>query len=431
MSRPRRFPRIDYSVYNDVGRKTAPPPEANPQPPQPDQPTSSEVEDTITTQFHNLTLDEMSKPSEFIMDTNVIISEIQDVIDESPVHPDYVSNFDSVTSTLATLRLSLKKKQQLILAENLEHQLLPKLTQALDSIKLHIQRMAECKSKAQLAKLGDQSAVYMQRSMCFAIEDLIFKIRELQKDFDKPIHDLSDAELIQLKSDLPMQIDQVNKIAKKYESILQQPIHKAELLQDITDIGQRYENLLKSKSAYQSSINDAIVNQDVYKNKLFNQSKLNIRLEKFSGHQDSTDFYTFKSNFLKLHERGTPKHLLPDLLINNYLKDPALSLVKSIKDIDTIWDRLKFSYGDVKMMLTKKLNQLSSMDSLFNLKDHEAISLSLSKLVVTMKESITLAEQHKIEHNLYFSDGLVRIYNLLDESRLSRWLRAIADEDKP
>eukprot|EP00111_Clytia_hemisphaerica_P015786 TCONS_00046609-protein len=134
MSRPRRFPRFDYSVYNDVGRKTAPPPEANPQPPQPDQPTSSEVEDTIT-QFHNLTLDEMSKPSELIMDTNVIISEIQDVIDESPVHPDYVSNFDSVTTTLATLRLSLKKKQQLILAENLEPQLPPKITQALDSIK--------------------------------------------------------------------------------------------------------------------------------------------------------------------------------------------------------------------------------------------------------------------------------------------------------
>ena len=95
----------------------------------------------------------MSKPSELIMDTNVIISEIQDIIEENPVHPVYVSNFDSVTTALATLCLSLKKNQQLILVENLKHPLLPTITQALNGIKLHNQHMNECKSKTQITKI--------------------------------------------------------------------------------------------------------------------------------------------------------------------------------------------------------------------------------------------------------------------------------------
>ena len=77
------------------------------------------------------------------------------------------------------------------------------------------------------------------------------------------------------------------------------------------------------------------------------------------------------------------------------------------------------------MMLTKKLHQISTLDNLSHTKDQQAIALSLSKIVTMLKDTITLAETHNIEQNLYYSDGLTRIYNLLDESRLSRWLRSI------
>jgi len=401
MSRARRSNQSNwnYAVLNATGERT--PHQVNPIL---DLSAISEVDDVISPQLQNLTLNEMSKMQELIMDINVIVSEIQDVIDENPVHHELVSNFESVTSNLGTLRLDLKRKEQLVRSQDPNHSLIPTIKQALDSIKLHNQGMIECKSKAQMqARLTDRNQASLERSTCFSIEDIKYKIMDLQKEFDKPLKDLSGAELLQMKSDFPTQISQLNNISKKYESILQMPIQKAELLQDVTDIGQRYERLLKSKSVYQTSINDAIIKQDVYKQKLFNQSKLNIRLEKFSGHQDTTDFYTFKTNFLKLHEHSTPQHLLPDLLINNYLKEPALSLVKSMKDINAIWERLKFSYGDVKMMLIKKLNQISNMDSLSSTKDQEAIALSLSKLVTLLKEIINLAEQHKIEPNLYYS----------------------------
>ena len=190
--------------------------------------------------------------------------------------------------------------------------------------------------------------------------------------------------------------------------------------------------MLKYKSLFQEKLNDIIIQRDVYKQQLFNESKLNIRLEKFSGYDDCVDFYTFKTDFNKLYERSTPNHLLPDLLKNNYLKEPALSMVKSLKDINQIWAQLKTAYGDVKMLLTKKLNQLSTMDSQSRMKDPESLAHTLSKLVTLLKELVALAEYHNIENHLYFSDGLHRIYSLLNDATLTRWLRIIAgDEIQP
>ena len=70
---------------------------------------------------------------------------------------------------------------------------------------------------------------------------------------------MSNAELLQMKSDLPIQVEQLNNISKKYESILQIPIQKAETLKDIKYIGENYESLLRSKSKYQASMNYAII----------------------------------------------------------------------------------------------------------------------------------------------------------------------------
>ena len=107
---------------------------------------------------------------------------------------------------------------------------------------------------------------------------------------------MSDSELMQCKKDLPMKNEQINKIAQKYEVILQTPIQNAEMLMEVKDVDHQYERLSKSKTEYITLLNDAMIQKDVYKQKLFNESKLNIRLEKFSGY-DSVDFYTFKTDF--------------------------------------------------------------------------------------------------------------------------------------
>ena len=73
--------------------------------------------------------------------------------------------------------------------------------------------------------------------------------------------------------------------------------------------------------------------RELHKLKTFKASCLNIKLPKFKGQDLAMDTLTFQSTFEKLYKKRTPRTRLLDLLINNYLEDPALSLVKNVKDI--------------------------------------------------------------------------------------------------
>ena len=84
-----------------------------------------------------------------------------------------------------------------------------------------------------------------------------------------------------------------------------------------------------------------VAKREILKKEHFKSSKLNIKLSKFCGYGSATDIYTFQSEFEKIYLQSTPRDLLPDLLKNNLLADPALSLVKSVDKMDEIWKRLK------------------------------------------------------------------------------------------
>ena len=83
-------------------------------------------------------------------------------------------------------------------------------------------------------------------------------------------------------------------------------------------------------------------------------SLLNIKLPKFNGYECSIDIYSFRSNFGKLYLKSTPSSLLPDLIKNNFLDNPALLLVKNVTDMEEIWRRLIETYGDHKTLLIKQ-----------------------------------------------------------------------------
>ena len=100
--------------------------------------------------------------------------------------------------------------------------------------------------------------------------------------------------------------------------------------------------------------------RELHKLEICKASCLNIKLPKIKGYVSAADIFTFQSTFEKLYEKRTPRTMLPDLLINNYLEDPALPLVKSVKDISEIWNRLKLAYCDPKSMLKKNFKQIYS-----------------------------------------------------------------------
>ena len=52
-------------------------------------------------------------------------------------------------------------------------------------------------------------------------------------------------------------------------------------------------------------------------------------------------WYLFQSNFEELYLKCVPTSMLPGLLKNNFLKDPALSLIKGVDSMPEIWKRLR------------------------------------------------------------------------------------------
>ena len=118
---------------------------------------------------------------------------------------------------------------------------------------------------------------------------------------------------------------------------------------------------------------------------------------------------------------------MPDLLKNNYLSGCALELVKSVDEIDVIWQRLKEAFGDPKVMMSKKLLELNNSSQLFKSKDPEKIINGLHKVINSMKDLMTLVKNHDIEGKLYDGDALDRIFILLGESRITRWLSQLSD----
>ena len=109
------------------------------------------------------------------------------------------------------------------------------------------------------------------------------------------------------------------------------------------------------------------------------------------------------------------------------MEGKALVLVSSLDDVDDIWERLKSAYGDAKLLLKRKIGEVDRIAYLWKIRDPEKVAEMLSKLIV-MKHLMELAREHDIEARLYSGDGLERIYNLLGDSRLTRWLSQIIEK---
>ena len=162
------------------------------------------------------------------------------------------------------------------------------------------------------------------------------------------------------------------------------------------------------------------------KEKKFKEASLNIKLGKFSGYNSNKDFYTFKDEFEKLYLRITPTRMLPELLKNNHLDGPALTLVKHVDEVDEIWKRLKKTYGDPKVLLSNKLDELTKIE-LSKSKDPEKTMDSLHKIIATMNDLIKMSKKHGIANELFYGDGFERILRLLDDRRATKWITDTCD----
>ena len=251
----------------------------------------------------------------------------------------------------------------------------------------------------------------------FVYDEISLQISDLEGAVAKPPADLSDEELLAKSKD-------VTEFQRKLDAIWAKISEMMKLNVDgnaVDQIQERYRELVNLKKDFVVDLQEEVSKREIKKKENFKKSKLNINLQKFAGYSSAVDIYTFKTDFEKLNKELVPTENLPDLLKNNYLTDPALSLVKGIKDINEIWARLKKAYGSPKHLMQKKFRELSSVDP-GKRGDSSKTELWISKIIFSMKDLSQLAAEHGIEGMLYNGDGIDRVLKLLGEARVTRWL---------
>ena len=236
----------------------------------------------------------------------------------------------------------------------------------------------------------------------------------------------SDDAISKRRDKFPHQQRQLDTLSRSLSNLLDAAPGKDSL----TDIEQRYDDLIKLKSVYTKSLDSVVKAREIDEKKAFNKSKLKMKIPPFKGY-DGIDIYTFQTTFEKVYLEDTPSHLLPDLLKNNYLENPALLLVKDVHDIDDIWKRLKSAYGDTKIMLSRKITELENLDELWKKKEPEKLGDGLIKLINLMRDLMTMAENHDIEVKLYHGDAINTIHSLMGQPRFRRWMSIVYDEEIP
>ena len=70
------------------------------------------------------------------------------------------------------------------------------------------------------------------------------------------------------------------------------------------------------------------------------------------------------------------------------------------------------------------------MNSLWKSRNPTERTVSLlSKLINVIKDVMKLSEEHNIESKLYYGEGINRIYGILGDDKLTKWLAYISDRN--
>ena len=264
-----------------------------------------------------------------------------------------------------------------------------------------------------------------QETSEFLIADVgrIMDLLLQETDMFSSSSDVTDQEIWDVKKNLPTIQKQTDSMCEKYKELLEiVPDSLPDKDRKLKELSKKYKELLKAEKQFRERLDAEIKERELTKEKSFETSTLKINLPKFSGYDSTIDVYTFQEKFEKIHKSKTPKRLMPELLKNNYLEGSALEFVKRHEDIDEIWKSLKLSFGDPRMMMMKKVQELEAVPSLWRVKDSEKAKDSLSKVVNLIDELMKLAVDHRIEDNLYYGDAIYSIYKVIGDNRVSKFL---------
>ena len=358
------------------------------------------------------------------IDILVVIEDINDIIDENPDHDDIT------TAKLEGFRSKIRKMGFTLQQIDPHSKVNNQIASTLETVKTYIKatKNARVTTKQQEDQIKRDEKNQKKRSTIFLIDHIHRDLKELTEEYSKQPDESSDEEIAKWKEDLPRLSTKLNKVAENINAVLKSGSTEDEREFSLININHEFEKLFTLKKQFIMKLDEEIAERDIEKDRNFNRLKLNIKLDKFTGYDCTTDYFTFRSYFEKIHLKSTPKRLLPELLKNNFLADQALTLVRNLDDIDMIWERLKDMYGNPKMMLSKRLQQLSTLEMSKSTNPEKMIN-NISKIINALHDLMRLAQEHHIEEHLYYGDGLHKVYQLLGDINTTKFLNTICDDD--
>ena len=360
-----------------------------------------------------------------------VTDDINDFIDENSIDDlkHNVADMDAAIQRMEDFRSIFREKHRRLFAH--DQTVAQKFQQSADvmlgKIKKHIATVKELRKGIRSGEFAAASEQIKgnRRYFDFLNDEMIKQISDLKGEVLMNPAEFDDDDLLTKKS----QIDQIqkridttwNKISEMMKMNIDDFV--------VRDIQEKHSELVQLKNEYVDSLHTEYNQREIKKKETFKRSNLSISLAKFSGYDSPIDIYTFQSDFEKIHLKDVPTDSLPAMLKSKYLADPALSLVKTVDNIDELWKRLKQAYGSPKVLLKKKFQELNSVDSASRSKDFGKNELWISKIITVMKDLAKLATDHNIEGMLYNGDGIDKVMKIIGENRVTRWLTKECADD--
>ena len=288
-------------------------------------------------------------------------------------------------------------------------------------------RESDEQRKLEEKKIRDDEIVLVCKNIH---ENICERMKKLESKCKIKIESQTDVQIMELKKDFKSVDAEYSAILDKILKLAESNPSRYEETKNLPSaVSKRKDNLCVSIEKYKTGIDSEISKRDLTEEKIKNAATLGIKLPKFKGYNSTLDYYTFKSEFEKLVSKRISKDLLSDYLKLNYLEGQALQLVKEIDDLGKIWERLKSAYGNVSTLLTNKIEVLDKTTPLWKVKGDEKVVESIIKLKNVMMELSTLSGKHSVEHCLYHTSNIAKVYAVLGRDRQLEFTKNLYDND--
>ena len=275
-----------------------------------------------------------------------------------------------------------------------------------------------------LQKVERENHILTAESMS---SEICLRLESLEAIYQQDLESLSDYQILQVSQKCNHE-SELNEILSKITDLTGLVPKGGDEVRKLLDRVTTMKNAsVVSRKKFADKLRKIVLEKDITPDKLRNACSLKIELPKFSGYDSSMDFYTFKTQFQTLVEPRNQKPYLADVLKRNYLSGSASKLVEKETDYAKIWERLKESYGNTRLMLQNKVGVLDKIGGLWHVKGDEKIVLALASLTNAMSDLSSLAEKHGLEGQLYEGGALEKVMHLIGRDRQRKFRKENLD----